>query len=55
MDLDSEATKGGAIPVPDSVHDTEGSKGNIDEFNMLTTNMDTAIEQAVALQLSFPF
>ena len=47
---DSEATEaGGAIPVHDRVRDTEGSDGNVDEFNMLTTDMDTAIERAVAL------
>ncbi|KAI0238436.1 hypothetical protein LSAT2_010849 [Lamellibrachia satsuma] len=38
-----------AIPVPDSVRDTEGSEGDVDEFNMLTTDMDAAIERAVAV------
>ena len=46
---DSEATEDGAIPVPDSVRHTEGSEGDVDEFNMLTTDMDAAIERAVAL------
>ena len=46
---DSEVTEGGAIPVPNSVRDTEGSKGDINEFNTLTTDMDAAIERAVAL------
>ncbi|KAI0211114.1 hypothetical protein LSAT2_004069, partial [Lamellibrachia satsuma] len=39
----------GAIPVPDSVRHTEGSEDDVDEFNMLTTDMDAAIERAVAL------
>ena len=46
---DSEATEDGAIPVPDSVRHTEGNEGDVDEFNMLTTDMDAAIERAVAL------
>ncbi|KAI0235352.1 hypothetical protein LSAT2_014185 [Lamellibrachia satsuma] len=46
---DSEATEGGAIPVLDSVRDTEDSEGDVDEFNMLTTDMDAATERAVAL------
>ena len=46
---DSDATEGSAIPVPDSVHHTEGSEGDVDEFNMLTTDMDAAIKRAVAL------
>ena len=46
---DSETTEGGAIPVPDSVRDTEGSEGDIDEFNMLTPDRDAAIERTVAL------
>ena len=33
---DSEATEGGTFPWPDSVRDTEGSEGDVDEFNMLT-------------------
>ena len=49
-ELDSEVTEAGVIPVPDSVRDTEGSEGDVNEFNMLKTNMDTAIERAVALQ-----
>ena len=46
---DCEATEGGAIPVPDSVRDTEGSEGDVAEFNMLTTDLDVTIERAVAL------
>ena len=46
---DSDATERSAIPVPDSVRHTEGSEGDVDEFNMLTTDMDAAIERAVAL------
>ena len=35
--------------MPDSVRHTEGSEGDVDEFNMLTTDMDAAIERAMAL------
>ena len=35
--------------MPDSVRGTEGNEGDVDQFNMLTTDMDTAIERAVAL------
>ena len=41
--------EGGAIPASDSVRDTEGSEGDVDEFKMLTTDMDASIERAVAL------
>ena len=50
-EADREATEGegGAIPVLDSVRDTEGSEGDVDEFNMLTIDMDPTIERAVVL------
>ena len=35
--------------MPDSVRDTEGSEGDVDEFNMLTTDIDAAIDWVVAL------
>ena len=37
------------ISVPDSIHDNEGSEGDVDEFNMLSTDMDAAIEKKLLL------